>query len=97
MTRSEDKAQRSIEESAKLEEALDQITLAVEQINDQNTATEQATQQQQQIATQIDTSLASISQISTVTENNVQQSISATQQLAQFVAKLESMIDKFKT
>lgn len=97
MTRSDDKAQRSIEESAKLEEALDQITLAVEQISDQNTATEQATQQQQQIASQIDTSLASISQISTVTESNVQQSISATQQLAQFVAKLESMIDKFKT
>ena len=97
MTRSEEKAQRSIEESSKLEEALDQITLAVEQISHQNAATEQATQQQQQIASQIDTSLASINKISTVTDSNVKQSISATQQLAEVVANLESMIDKFKT
>lgn len=97
MTRSEEKAQRSIEESSKLEDALDQITLAVEQISHQNAATEQATQQQQQIASQIDTSLASINKISTVTDSNVKQSISATQQLAEVVANLESMIDKFKT
>ena len=97
MTRSDEKAHRSIEESAKLDEALDKISLAVEQINEQNTATEHATQQQQTIANQIETSLASISQISTVTENNVQQSISASTQLAEHVAKLEAMIDKFKT
>ena len=97
MTRSDEKALRSIEESAKLDEALDNISLAVEQIHELNNATENATQQQQQIASQIEVSLASISQISTVTENNVQQSISASQQLAKHVARLETMIDKFKT
>jgi methyl-accepting chemotaxis protein len=97
MTRSDQKALRSIEESAKLDEALDNISLAVDEIHTQNDATEQATRQQQQIASQIESSLASISQISGVTENNVQQSISASQRLAEHVAKLESMIDKFKT
>jgi len=97
MTRSDEKALRSIEESAKLDEALDEISLAVDQISEQSSATERATHQQQAIASQIESSLASISQISTVTENNVQQSISASQRLAQFVANLQSMIDKFKT
>ncbi|TQV88419.1 methyl-accepting chemotaxis protein [Aliikangiella coralliicola] len=97
MTRSDKKALRSVEESAKLDQALDHITEAVEEISQQNSATEQASQQQQQIASQIDSSLNSISQISTVTENNVEQSISASQQLAEHVAKLEDVISNFKT
>lgn len=97
MTRSDDKANRSIEESAKLNEALDKIGEAVVQISEQNSATEQATQQQENIASQIESSLASISQISTVTESNVQQSIAASQQLGEYVAELEATIAKFKT
>ncbi|WP_185964535.1 methyl-accepting chemotaxis protein [Aliikangiella marina] len=97
MTRSDQKANRSIEESAKLNAALDNISEAVTQISEQNSATEQATQQQENIASQIESSLASISQISTVTESNVHQSISASQQLAEYVAELEATIAKFKT
>ena len=97
MTKSDEKAHRSIEESAKLELALDQITEAVEQISQQNAATEQASSQQQGIANQIEGSLQSINQISSVTEKNVAQSIEASQQLAEHVAKLEQLVDNFKT
>ncbi|MCW9000253.1 MAG: methyl-accepting chemotaxis protein [Kangiellaceae bacterium] len=97
MTKSDQKAHRSIEESAKLELALDQITQAVEQISQQNAATEQASSQQQGIANQIEGSLQSINQISSVTEKNVAQSIEASQQLAEHVAKLEQYVDSFKT
>jgi methyl-accepting chemotaxis protein len=97
MTRSDEKANRSIEESAKLDDALNLITQAVEQIGEQNTATEQASQQQTEIASQIENRLNSISQISTVTENNAQQSISASQKLAEHVARLEAVVANFKT
>ena len=97
MHRSEEKAQRTIEESAKLEDALDHIGESVKQIEQQNHATEQATLQQQELASQIESSLASISQISTVTESNVQQSIASSHQLAEYVEKLELLLAKFKT
>ncbi len=97
MTNSDHKAQRSIEESAKLEMALDQITEAVEEIKQQNEETNQASQRQQGIADQIETSLHSISQISTIAEDNVQQSIAASQQLAEHVSKLDKLIANFKT
>ncbi len=97
MTKSDEKAHRSMEESAKLEEALNQISLVVEQVNDKNTATEHAISTQQQIASQIEKNLSSIGKISKVTENNVSQSISASQQLTEHVAKLQLMIAKFKT
>jgi len=97
MTRSDEKANRSIEESAKLDEALNLITQAVNEISQQNSATEQASQQQTEIASQIESRLNSISQISTVTENNVQQTISASQRLAHHVTKLEAVVANFKT
>ena len=97
MTNSDQKAHRSIEESAKLEMALDQITEAVEEIKQQNEETNQASHRQQGIADQIETSLQSISQISTIAEDNVQQSITASQQLADHVSKLDKLIANFKT
>lgn len=97
MTRSDEQALKTIEESAKLETALDHISLSVKQISEQNVATEEATQTQQVIAKEIEQSLSSISEISKVTDQNVKDSISATNSLGKFVAKLESMLEKFKT
>ncbi|MDA8621870.1 methyl-accepting chemotaxis protein, partial [Psychrosphaera sp.] len=97
MTRSDEQALRTIEESAKLETALDHISLSVKQISEQNVATEEATQTQQVIAKEIEQSLSSISEISKVTDQNVKDSIAATNSLGKFVAKLESMLEKFKT
>ncbi|QTH64721.1 methyl-accepting chemotaxis protein [Psychrosphaera ytuae] len=97
MTRSDQQATRTIEESAKLEEALDHISASVAQINEQNTATEQATQRQQGLASKIEQSLTSISEVSGVTDQNVKDSIEATNRLGKFVTKLESMLEKFKT
>ncbi len=97
MRRSDDKALRSIAESAKLEDALSQITHAVIEISQQNSATEQASVQQTEIASEIEARLNSISQISTVTEKNVRESVSASQKLAEHVTKLESVVANFKT
>ena len=97
MTRSDEQALKTIEESAKLETALDHISLSVKQISEQNVATEEATQTQQVIAKEIEQSLSSISEISKVTDQNVKDSIAATNSLGKFVAKLESMLEKFKT
>lgn len=97
MTRSDEQALKTIEESAKLETALDHISMSVEQISEQNVATEEATQRQQVIAKEIEQSLSSISKTSEVTDQNVRDSIAATNSLGKFVAKLESMLEKFKT
>lgn len=97
MTRSDEQATKTIQESAKLEEALDHISISVEQISQQNTATERATERQQGLAGKIESSLSSISQISSVTDENVKASIDATDKLGKFVVKLESMLEKFKT
>ncbi len=97
MTRSDEQALKTIEESAKLESALDHITLSVEQISEQNTSTERATESQQAIASEIEKSLSSISGNSAVTDQNVKDSIAATNRLAKFVNELEQMLEKFKT
>ncbi len=97
MTQSDTKAKRSIEEAARLDDALNIITQSVDQIRQQNTATEQASQQQNDIAKQIETRLSSIQNISATTENNVQQSISTSLQLAEHVEKLEDVVSNFKT
>ena len=97
MTRSDEQATRTIEESAKLEEALDHISVSVEQISEQNVETERATERQQGLAQRIESNLSSISKISTVTDENVKASVEATDKLGKFVAKLESMLEKFKT
>ncbi|MGX5172518.1 methyl-accepting chemotaxis protein [Aliikangiella sp. IMCC44653] len=97
MTRSDQKALKTIEESEKLEQALDLITMAVDQITTQNDTTERAAEQQKGIASQIESSLESISETSKTTEQNVQQTVLASKQLAEHVARLEAMIAKFKT
>ncbi len=97
MTRSDEQASRTIEESTKLEDALDHISISVEQISQQNVTTEEATHRQQAIAADIEKSLTSISNISQEADKNVKDSIQATNSLGKFVLKLESMLEKFKT
>ncbi len=97
MTHSDEKAQDSMTQSAKLELAFDQITEAVNDIREQNNETENASERQQAIAQEIEVSLQSMSKTSSSTEDNVHQSIEASQELASLVARLETLVSNFKT
>jgi len=97
MQRSEEKAERTISESAKLDQALRQIIDTVEKIRQQNSNTERAADEQLQVADDINQRLRSIGENASQSDNNVRNTVQATERLAEYVQRLEALVANFKT
>ncbi len=89
-------AQAADQESAGLVASLEQIVTAVNEINDRNQHNESATQQQQQITTEILHRLQQINDSARTTGQETEHSRQASSKMKESTDKLRILIDSFK-
>ncbi len=95
MIHSREKTAHSTEQSAKLEQALQQMTQAVEQISYKNSATQLSSENQQQLARDIERILNDIKSISETTGRHSQDTIQAGLQMTKLAEKMRKIVDEF--
>jgi methyl-accepting chemotaxis protein len=95
MTQSRQKTTRSAEQSAKLEQALQQMATAVQQISHKNLATQLSSEKQQQLARDIERILNDMKSISQTTAHHSQQTIEAGLEMTKLAEKMRKIVDDF--
>jgi len=89
------KAARTLERARSAGQALEQITLAISRINERNLVIASATEQQAQVAREVDRSLVTIRDLSTQSATGASQTSHASGQLSRLAADLNGMISRF--
>jgi methyl-accepting chemotaxis protein len=97
MGHSSDRAKASLVVAQAAGEALAQITAAIVEINERNISIASATEQQAQVAREVDRSLTSIRDLSTQTAAGADQTSAASGELSQLAVGLNQMVLRFKT
>ncbi|WP_425262251.1 methyl-accepting chemotaxis protein [Pseudomonas abietaniphila] len=92
---SADKAGRTLERARSAGTALTQITLAVSKINERNLLIASATEQQAQVAREVDRSLVTIRDLSTQSAAGASQTRSASTDLSRLAVDLNGMVARF--
>jgi methyl-accepting chemotaxis protein len=96
MTDSSERAKTSVEVAQAAGAALDAITAAIAQINARNLNIASATEQQAQVAREVDRSLVSIRDLSTQTAAGAQQTAAAGNDLSRLAGTLNGTVKRFK-
>jgi methyl-accepting chemotaxis protein len=92
---SADKAQVTLERARSAGEALAQITLAISRINERNLLIASATEEQAQVAREVDRSLVAIRDLSTQSAAGASQTSTASGELSRLAINLNGMVARF--
>ncbi|WP_414058557.1 methyl-accepting chemotaxis protein [Pseudomonas sp. HR96] len=96
MGTSSERARASLDVAAAAGQALAEITAAIVQINERNTSIATATEQQAQVAREVDRNLTSIRDLSTQTAAGAHQTSAASGELSQLAVGLNQVVMRFK-
>jgi methyl-accepting chemotaxis protein len=96
MAESSDRARASVEVAQAAGTALEDITAAIAQINARNLNIASATEEQAQVAREVDRSLVSIRDLSTQTAAGAQQTAAAGNDLSRLAVNLNGTVQRFK-
>lgn len=96
MSNSSDRAQESLKVAEAAGQALAEITAAITQINERNVGIAAATEEQAQVAREVDRSLTSIRDLSNQTAAAASQTSGASGELSQLAVGLNSMVQVFR-
>lgn len=96
MGTSSDRAQASLEVAQAAGQALDEISAAIVRINERNLGIAAATEQQAQVAREVDRSLTSIRDLSNQTSAAASQTSGASGELSQLAVGLNGMVQVFR-
>nr|WP_110947104.1 methyl-accepting chemotaxis protein [Pseudomonas bohemica] len=96
MSNSSDRAQESLKVAQAAGQALAEITAAITRINERNVGIAAATEQQAQVAREVDRSLTSIRDLSSRTAAAASQTSGASGELSQLAVGLNGMVQVFK-
>ncbi|MCW8332100.1 methyl-accepting chemotaxis protein [Photobacterium sp. SDRW27] len=90
------RAQLSVEQAAKAISSLDAITRAIDTITEMNTQIASASEQQSQVATEINESIVCISEVNERTASGAEQSAQTSLQLNELSGQLKVLVGEFK-
>lgn len=96
MSHSSERARASLDVAEAAGKALAEITAAIVQINERNTTIATATEQQAQVAREVDRNLTSIRDLSLQTSAGANQTASASGELSQLAVGLNQVVLRFK-
>ena len=96
MSHSSERARVSLDVAEAAGEALAEITAAIVQINERNTTIATATEQQAQVAREVDRNLTSIRDLSLQTSAGANQTAAASGELSQLAVGLNQVVMRFK-
>ncbi len=96
MSNSSDRAQESLKVAEAAGQALAEITAAITQINERNVGIAAATEEQAQVAREVDRSLTSIRDLSNQTAAAASQTSGASGELSQLAVGLNGMVQVFR-
>ena len=96
MSHSSERARASLEVAEAAGEALAEITAAIVQINERNTTIASATEEQAQVAREVDRNLTSIRDLSLQTSAGANQTAAASGELSQLAVGLNQVVLRFK-
>jgi methyl-accepting chemotaxis protein len=96
MSHSSERARASLDVAEAAGEALSQITAAIVQINERNISIATATEQQAQVAREVDRNLTSIRDLSLQTSAGANQTAAASGELSQLAVGLNQVVLRFK-
>jgi methyl-accepting chemotaxis protein len=96
MSNSSDRAQESLKVAEAAGQALTEIMAAIQQINERNVGIAAATEEQAQVAREVDRSLTSIRDLSNQTAAAASQTSGASGELSQLAVGLNSMVQVFR-
>jgi len=97
MDLSSDRARASLEVAHAAGRALEQITTAIVQINERNISIASATEEQAQVAREVDRNLTSIRDLSLQTSAGANQTSAASGELSQLAVGLNGLVTQFRT
>ena len=96
MSHSSERARASLDVAEAAGEALAEITAAIVQINERNTTIASATEEQAQVAREVDRNLTSIRDLSLQTSAGANQTAAASGELSQLAVGLNQVVLRFK-
>lgn len=96
MSHSSERARASLDVAEAAGEALAEITAAIVQINERNTTIAAATEEQAQVAREVDRNLTSIRDLSLQTSAGANQTAAASGELSQLAVGLNQVVMRFK-
>ena len=96
MQRGRDAAHTSVDLAKRAGTSLNQISRAVNTINDMNTHIATATEQQSAVAAEVNNNVLNISRASEQTTTNSEQTASASHELARLAAEMQSLVEGFR-
>ena len=96
MSHSSERARASLDVAEAAGEALAEITAAIVQINERNTTIASATEEQAQVAREVDRNLTSIRDLSLQTSAGANQTAAASGELSQLAVGLNQVVMRFK-
>lgn len=89
-------AEESVSQAAKTGEALNEITLVVDDIKNMNMQIASAAEQQSATAEEINRNIVNISEVAQETANGTQETANASDELARLASDLQMQVSKFK-
>jgi len=93
---SSERARASLDVAQSAGDALTQITAAIVQINERNVSIASATEEQAQVAREVDRNLTSIRDLSIQTSAGANQTSAASGELSRLAVQLNQVVLKFK-
>jgi len=97
MQSSREQANGSVESAAKAGESLDIIAKAVLEITEMNAQIASAAEEQSSVAEEINKNIVSINEVAESSASGAQQTMTASEQLAELADRLKSEVEQFKT